>query len=242
MKILGIETATANCSAAIIKNNKVLIERSIDSPQMHSEKLISLIDGCFSGALSELQALDGIAVSIGPGSFTGLRIGLSVAKGLAYSSGKPLMGIPTLEALAWSVVYKEIIKEEGIILPLLDARRDEVYFAAYRYNGGEMEKIIPFRVGTVKDVSIQVPQGSPVYALGDGAEKFFKYLQDKEFNKLSSYIIPNPEMRVCNAVSVALEGEKKLLRGENENIVALEPMYVKDFYTIIKTQHQKETA
>src|SRR5258706_14324961 len=104
MKILGIESATVVCAAAIIENGCVRSERTLIAPRIHSEKIISLIDESLDDANITPTELEGVAVSIGPGSFTGLRIGLSVAKGLAYALDKPIVAVPTLEALAANTV------------------------------------------------------------------------------------------------------------------------------------------
>src|SRR5712692_6734191 len=100
MIVLGIETATAVCGAAIVEDAGVRAEASIEAEHIHSEKLISLIDEALNRATIPFSSIDSVAVSIGPGSFTGLRIGLSVAKGLVYAGGKSLAAVSTLEALA----------------------------------------------------------------------------------------------------------------------------------------------
>ena len=100
MIVLGIETATAVCAVALVDDDVVRAERRYEIPQAHSEKLMECVDDCLKSAGLALSSIDGIAISIGPGSFTGLRIGLSVAKGLAFATDKPVVGVPTLEALA----------------------------------------------------------------------------------------------------------------------------------------------
>ncbi len=137
MIVLGIETATAVCAVALVDDDVVRAERRYEIPQAHSEKLMECVDDCLKSAGLILSSIDGIAISIGPGSFTGLRIGLSVAKGLAFAAGKPLVGVPTLEALALQPVRKDIGEADDVIVPMIDARRDEVYTAIFRRHGQE---------------------------------------------------------------------------------------------------------
>ena len=127
MKILGIETATSVCAAAIVDDGDVLTEQWIEAQHSHSEKLITLIDKCLQTVNCELKSLAGIAVSIGPGSFTGLRIGLSVAKGLSYASGVPLVSIPTLKALAWNAVTFNLVKQNEIKKTNLSLERSFIF-------------------------------------------------------------------------------------------------------------------
>jgi tRNA threonylcarbamoyladenosine biosynthesis protein TsaB len=241
MKILGIETATALCAAAIVADGNVLSEHNADSPQIHSEKLLSIIKDCFQSAKCELSLLDGIAVSIGPGSFTGLRIGLSVAKGLSYTSGKPLAAIPTLKGLAKRALSLKYEERVDFILPLLDARRDEVYMALYCRDGNLLREIIPSSTLSVEQVYNSLPDKKKILILGDGAEKFQQYSKITDNYDFSSYIISLKDVNRCSAAAIAFLGEEMIATRGGEDINSLEPLYVKDFYTLAKTQHQKET-
>ena len=231
MKVLGIETATAVCSVALLENIGVSVERSISLKQMHSEKIMFLIDECLTSAKSDLRSIDGIAVSIGPGSFTGLRIGLSVAKGLAYSSGLKIVAVPTLEALAEKVVMQEEFKKVCIVMPLIDARRDEVYCAVYRLEGNGIAELHPPQSAFLDALCSLVPPGEDVIVVGDGAEKLKKYHEKSAFNKSSSYIFPTGPLSECSALPVAAIGIKKIASGISDAVSSLEPLYVKDFFT-----------
>ena len=240
MKILGIETATNLCAAAIVENGMVLAEHSSDSPHVHSEKLISIINQCFDDSKLTINSIDGIAVSIGPGSFTGLRIGLSVAKGLSYASGKPLAAVSTLKGLAMWGVARNSIQQIEFVLPLLDALRDEVYTALYRLEGKDLHEIIPSSAMSVAHLINQLPVKKKILILGDGAEKFeqiFKKADNYDFN---AYIILQKSFNHCSAAIIAQIGDEMIKTQEGADITSLEPLYVKDFYTLVRTQHHKE--
>jgi tRNA threonylcarbamoyladenosine biosynthesis protein TsaB len=231
MKVLGIETATIVCAAAVVENRKLLSEKYLTEPHIHSEKLLTVI----RQVLHTNKYFDALAISIGPGSFTGLRIGLSVAKGLAFASGKPLLAISTLEALALNFIIPDKVKQGALICPLIDARRDEFYTALYRADGNGLSTIMEpqaKRFGELLDIF----PDEELNFIGDGVEKFKNLSQGKRLDK-NFWIFADGLINLCSAASVALLGEKKLLKNEIENLAELEPVYIKDFQTITKTQH-----
>lgn len=243
MKILGIETATAVCAAAIVDGESTVVERSIEAQHVHAEKLLTLIDECFSFSGLSIASLDGIAVSMGPGSFTGLRIGLSTAKGLCYSHNVPLVGVPTLEALAWHAVWNMAVPVGSVIVPLIDARRDEVYTAFYRHDRGQIVELMPPHSCPISTLPAVLGMGKPVIVIGDGAEKFERFLSTIPGTlSVDAYVFPSREAGLCSANTVARLGEQMLHRGVVSDLTALEPLYVKDFYTLVQTQHSQEKA
>ena len=136
MLVLGIETSTTQGGVAIIDADRVLCESVLNVEVTHSERLLPAIDRALGEARVSLEALGGIAVSIGPGSFTGLRIGLSTAKGLAYATGLSLVGVSTLEAMA-----RALPAARWQICQVLDARKQEVYAALFRHESGALRRI-----------------------------------------------------------------------------------------------------
>jgi tRNA threonylcarbamoyladenosine biosynthesis protein TsaB len=134
MKILALDTATASCSVAVIEGESLLAELTTVIAQTHSRHLLSMVATAIGMAGLKADQLDGFAVSIGPGSFTGLRIGISSIKGLAFSLRKPVVGISSLAALAW-----QCNPTPYLICPVIDARKKEVYFGRYRFNDGQMK-------------------------------------------------------------------------------------------------------
>ena len=236
MNVLGIETATAICATAVVAGEDLLAECSLEAPQVHSERLLPLIDECLRKAKLELSRIDGIATSIGPGSFTGLRIGLSVAKGLAFASGKPLVAVPTLEALAYEVCRRGEVQSGTCILPLLDARRDEVYCALYRWEGNSLSECRQAAALRLQDIGSILPRDANVIAAGNGLEKFMSYLSSSGNSGSRIGAAVRPVHCRCSAAAVAVLGSARLHRGEVAEIESLEPMYVKDFCTVAKPQ------
>lgn len=231
MKILGIETATSICAAAVVENGRLLSEKYLTEPHIHSEKLVAIIDQ----ALNSIKDFNAVAVSIGPGSFTGLRIGLSVAKGLAYASARPIVAVSTLKALAFNLIIHEKIKDGALICPLIDARRDEFYTALYRVNTKELSTVVKPQAERFNELLNILPDEEIVF-IGDGAAKFNVITRENKLYK-NFWIFDMGLINLCSAASVALLGEKKLLRNDTESLAELEPVYLKDFQTIVKTQH-----
>lgn len=237
MTVLAIETATAVCAAAVVADGKTRSEFELNAPRVHSERLVALIDRALAAASVKSGAVDGIAVSIGPGSFTGLRIGLSVAKGLAYAWNKPLAAVSTLEALAWEAARPGTVHHRELILPMIDARRDEVYVAGYHYIEGELEERIVAQSMTMEELVHIVLDNEYIVITGDGAKKFSEFLRRTYPEHASRIPLSVDERFECKASAVGLIGERQLLNGIVANLETLEPMYVKDFHMLLKTQH-----
>ena len=237
MTVLAIETATAVCAAAVVADGKIRSEFELNAPRVHSEKLVELIDRALAAASVKSGTIDGIAVSVGPGSFTGLRIGLSVAKGLAYAWNKPLAAVSTLEALAWEAARPETVHRKGIILPMIDARREEVYVAGYRHDEGRLEENIAPQSMRMEEIMPIIRDNEYIVITGDGAKKLKEFVQGTHPEYATRISLPVGERFQCRASAVGLIGERLLLNGNAANLETLEPMYVKDFHTLLKTQH-----
>jgi tRNA threonylcarbamoyladenosine biosynthesis protein TsaB len=247
--ILAIETATNVCAAALVSEGNIIAELSINEPHVHSEKLLTLIDELltahrspltdevsgFRFQVSEGFVPDAVAISIGPGSFTGLRIGLSVAKGLCYAWNKPLVPVPTLLALAWNVLLDNIAQENNFVLPMLDARRTEAYVALYQRKGNELVEVHPVQAISVERISELLPVNQKVCILGDASTKFRAHLESLESNVERCIFLP-AELQQCRAAAVGLAGEKLLANGNVADLASLEPMYVKEFFTTAPKQ------
>ncbi len=230
MKILGIETASIVCAAAVVENRQILTESVLTQPHIHSEKLMTMIDN----VLTLSKGFDAIAVSIGPGSFTGLRIGLSVAKGLAYASGKPIIAVSTLEALANNLVLNNKVREGSIICSVMDAQRDEFYTAMYQIQDSELRMYLEPQALRF-DVFLKNLGGGKINFVGDGSEKLQNLLLERQVEK-NDWLFYDRIINLCSAGSVALLGENKVLRNEFEKFTEFEPFYLKDFQTLVKTK------
>jgi len=237
MTVLAIETATAVCATAVIVNGKVSSEYSLNTPHIHSEKLMSLIDDSLRSSSVGSDSCDGIAVSIGPGSFTGLRIGLSCAKGLSCAWNKPIVPVPTLEALALNAATQNGFSQHSVILAAIDARRNEVYAAGYRSRNDELEEVIPLRSILLEEISDLLRAEHSVVVTGDGVRKIREFIEGSNSGHDVRCLYTPEEWSECRASSVGLLGELRLKRGFVAEVASLEPLYVKDFHTLVNTQH-----
>jgi tRNA threonylcarbamoyladenosine biosynthesis protein TsaB len=161
MRILALETATLAGSAAVLDGSRVVGESRLDITLTHSERLMAMVDRLLKDCGWSVSTLDGLAVSIGPGSFTGLRIGVASAKGLALALGVPVAAVPTLDALAWNLPFAG-----APVSPLLDARKGEVYLALYRWNVDRMERESDYWALSPRAAVERLRP--PVIVLGDG--------------------------------------------------------------------------
>ena len=162
MNILAIESAAKSAGAAVLCGDVLRSEQFLNTGLTHSQTLLPLIDGALAGAGLTMADIDGVAVSAGPGSFTGVRIGMGTAKGLALGAGIPVFPVPTLAALAQNVV-----SYNGIIVPMMDARREEVYTAVYRAEDGVLTPVSPMEAVALADLLQRL---DTALFVGDGAE------------------------------------------------------------------------
>ena len=225
MKVLGIETATTVCAAAIVSDGTVLHEVSVDQKYVHAERLMGMVGDVLARSQSTLAGVHGIAVSIGPGSFTGLRIGLSVAKGLAYASDRLLIGVPTLEALAHRVIDARTMDFDGLILSALESRRDEVYCQLFRVAGPTLEPVWDERDLTFATLVYELGERS-VTITGDACRKLRDMLPASPRHR---YV--EPGVAICSAASIALIGERLFGEGKADDAATLEPRYIKEFFS-----------
>jgi len=213
--ILNIETATVNCSVSISKNGVLLNYTNINTgAYSHAEKLHPLITTLLEDSNLKFNDLSAIAVGKGPGSFTGLRIGISAAKGLCYALGIPLISIDTLYVLSQNVKI-----DNGFIIPLLDARRMEVYTAIYT---ACYKQVTPIKAIVLTEESFtEYLTKSQVYFVGDGVEKFKTICTHK-----NAYFDKNIWPLAKNMVQISYNKFKK---SDTEDVAYFEPFYLKDF-------------
>ena len=216
--ILGIETATKICSVAISDGKNLLALKEEGGEYSHAEKLNSFIESCLLKAGVKLQQIDAIAVSKGPGSYTGLRIGVSTAKGLCYSLNKPLISVDTLQAMALKMLNQK--SNFDLYAPMIDARRMEVYTAFYDFKN---EKVKDVEAKIIDENSfIEELETKKIIFFGDGAEKSKVVLSNKTNASFSENTLPSAEY--VNQVAL-----QKFNNNELENVAYFEPYYLKDF-------------
>ncbi len=217
MYVLGIETSTMTGSVAIMTEDRLIAEYTLNTKTTHTERLLSAIDHIVRAASLCVQDMDGIAVSLGPGSFTGLRIGITTAKSLAHSIQKPVVAIPSLDALASQYLFSDLL-----ICPILDARKREVYTAFYRNTGAVVERISEYSVIAPAHILREIAE--PVLFLGDGV---FPYRQDIE-TTLGPYAhFADAAHLLPRGSLIAKLGRDRLIAGEQNDCLALTPWYIR---------------
>ena len=153
MRVLGIETSGSLCGCAVVEDERLAGQKVSHLPGEHVEKLVQLIGDLLEEISVGIDGLDGVAVSLGPGSFTGLRIGLGTAKGICFGTGLPLAGVPTLDAMA-----ETVCPWDGYIVPVRDARRGEIYMATFRSLGNSLERTSDYRGLTPEVVAEEIAE------------------------------------------------------------------------------------
>lgn len=214
--ILNIETATRNCSVALAQEGVPISVRELaTSGYSHAEKLHVFIDEVIREAGINYTDLHAIAVGKGPGSYTGLRIGVSAAKGLCYALGLPLIAVDSLQVLA-----RQIPATEGTVIPLIDARRMEAYSACYTPDG----QIIKPTHSEILTEESYAQMEKPLHIAGDCLEKCKTVLAGDE-------VVYHDQLVFPSATALASLSYEKFLADETEDVAYFEPFYLKDFKT-----------
>lgn len=217
MLILGIDTSTTTGGVALVSDERLIANYQLDVTMTHSARLFPAIDAIFRDAQLALNNLNGIAVAIGPGSFTGLRIGVAAAKSLAYLNKIPLIGISTLEALAYPFSSTYLF-----ICPILDALRGEVYAAGFQAQHGRLDRIFEDLVSPIPDLLSQLHL--PCLFTGNGLTKH----QQEIKNILGEKAIFVPlNLQIVLPSSIAELGLQKLAAGIQDDPLKLEPRYLR---------------
>ena len=219
--ILHIETSTAMCSVAVSEDSQVIYhdESTTNSKGASAERLGSMVDEAISFTDSHAIPFDAVAVSAGPGSYTGLRIGVSMAKGICSGRDLKLVAVPTLELMCVPVLLHEELPDDALLCPMLDARRMEVYAALY---DRALRPVRTVRADVVDaDTYRQWLDCQPVYFMGNGAQKCMAVINHPNAHLLEGV---NPVARWMQPLA-----ERRLLNGQTEDVAYYEPFYLKDF-------------
>ncbi|MBM3285209.1 MAG: tRNA (adenosine(37)-N6)-threonylcarbamoyltransferase complex dimerization subunit type 1 TsaB [Candidatus Aminicenantes bacterium] len=216
MLLLALDTTTASGSVALLENARLLAEINAVSASSHSARLLRSVDELLRLNSVSIKDVEGLAVAAGPGSFTGIRIGLSTAKALALASGRPVASVSTLEALA----FKLRDSQARLVCPILDAKKGEVFAALFEFQAGRLEEAIPQAAYKPDRFFSALPGHRVISFIGNGAEvfqeKIFAYLKDKaRFPSRSTFI----------AHEVGLLGYKILKDGRGKSGDDLQPLY-----------------
>lgn len=219
--ILNIETSTKVCSAAVTAEGMILRHFEDYEGRNHAALLSDFIKGCLDFLAEKELKLDAVAVSMGPGSYTGLRIGLSEAKGLCYALDIPLIGVNTLELMATRVMFStDSVDPDSILVPMIDARRMEVYTAAYDFGLAELIKPQPLILDENAYADI-LASGRPVLFFGDGMEKSKAVIKAD-----NAVFVEGVDPLAVDMIALA---ERNFARREFLDTAYSVPLYLKDF-------------
>lgn len=225
--ILGIETSTLSGGASITSNGKLLAAARMHHKKTHSHRQLAEIDFLLKSLDLSLDAISAIAVSVGPGSFTGVRIGLSIAKGLSYTLNKPIIGVSCLLSLA-----RQIAEPNAVLAPVIDANRGEVFSQAFILSQTE-GNVLPYNeskpfIGSIEECLSSLPVNTIL--AGNGAERYKEQALIKSEKKFRfappERFFPSPEM-------ISIIGYEKFIRGEFDDPALLEPVYLRRATTVI---------
>ena len=219
MKVLAIETSGSNCSVAIATEDKIVADFSCNTGTTHSQNLMPMVDQALKFAELDLNEIDILSCSIGPGSFTGLRIGIASVKGMAQSLNKKVISVPSLLGLAYNVGYFD-----GITASVIDARNNNVYSALYNFN--EKPEMIGDYISDSIDVLIEKLKtyNSKILFVGDGAVSY----KDRFINEFgeNAYFAPY-HLNYQSAISIAKASIDKANNGEYDDYNTIHPLYLK---------------
>ncbi|AJA49569.1 tRNA threonylcarbamoyladenosine biosynthesis protein TsaB [Clostridium pasteurianum DSM 525 = ATCC 6013] len=226
MKILSIDSATEAASCAVIEDEKLLGEITFNYKKQHSVILMTIIDNLLKNTNTDINTLDGFVVSKGPGSFTGLRIGMSTIKGLSQGSDKPFISISSLDALAYNMAYTP-----GIICPILNALRGNVYTSLYEFKRDALVKLTEYHIMSIEELLALIEkQNKPVTFIGDGINLFKEQIS----NSLPQTFFAPAHLNLVRASALGELGIKKLREGKSDDLYNSAPIYIR------KSQAERE--
>ncbi|MBR2176867.1 MAG: tRNA (adenosine(37)-N6)-threonylcarbamoyltransferase complex dimerization subunit type 1 TsaB [Clostridia bacterium] len=219
MKILAVDTSASPVSAALLSDGALLGEFYLNIKTTHSQTLMPIVSALLSSSGTDIKDIDIFAVNVGPGSFTGVRIGTASVKGMSMPLGKPCAQISTLEAMAYSMPYSD-----GIVCAVMDARCSQVYNALFRLDGGEIERITEDRALSIEALAEDLGNyEEQIYLTGDGADICYKAFE----NKLPNIFLPPVNIRYQHAFGTALAAAKMAEEGRLVSSDELMPVYLR---------------
>lgn len=238
MKILALDTSGPNCSVSIIDDNKIIADFTINNGTTHSQNLVPMVDQALKFANIELADIDVFACSIGPGSFTGLRIGIATIKGFAQSLDKPVLSVPTLLALAYN-----ISNFDGIVCSIIDARNDNIYAGIYRYDCYADDKATNYKPELIEDyisdnIEVLIDKlknyDDDIIFVGDGVDTYKDLLLSNLQNDSSNILFASSHLNHQYALSTARAALDMASNDEYSDAHSLSPLYLK------KSQAERE--
>ncbi|MDD3223976.1 MAG: tRNA (adenosine(37)-N6)-threonylcarbamoyltransferase complex dimerization subunit type 1 TsaB [Clostridium sp.] len=227
MKILSVDSATKSATCALFDDNNLLGEITFNYKKQHSIILMTIIDNLLKNTDSTIDEVQGFVVSKGPGSFTGLRIGMSTIKGLCTGTKKPFISISSLDALAYNLCYTS-----GIICPILNALRGNVYTALYEFDGETLKRTTEYMIISIDELLEKLKsENKPVSFIGEAEELFKEKILSS--NLVSVKFAPS-HLNVVNAASLGRLGVEQLKKGDHDDLFTSAPFYIR------KSQAERE--
>lgn len=218
MKILAVDTSAKAASAAVVEDGKIIAESYINTKITHSQTILPMVKSMLEASGQTIERMDAFAVSVGPGSFTGLRIGISLVKGLAFSTEKKCVPVSTLEALCYNV------SAVGIICAVMDARCSQVYTATFEFDGEKYIRLTDDEAISITQLEENVKKCKKnVVFVGDGAEMCYNKLKET----CDNVSLATENVRFQRASSVAFVAGKMLFEGRTVTAEELEPSYLR---------------
>lgn len=218
MKILALESSAKAASCAIMENGVLLASSYQATGLTHSRTLMPMVEAMLQNSELSLDAMDAFAVSIGPGSFTGLRIGIAALKGLAFAMDKPCIGVSTLEAMAAPLAHLDTT-----IICAMDARRQQIYNSIFLSESGTLTRLAPDRAISLAELEYELDPAIPYIVVGDGGRLCFAYLTE---HGIPCEIAP-PHLLQQSAVGVCMVAERLIKEGKTVSAQELTPNYLR---------------
>ena len=219
MKILGIDTSSNASSVAVIEDNKLICEYTVNTKTTHSQKLMPMIENMLSMSDINIKDIDAIAICIGPGSFTGLRIGMATAKAIAHVNNLPIIGVNSLEILGGNMNLCD-----KNICSILDAQRNQVYTGRYKFENGNIVEIQPVDVVEIENLLEEISKDNEEWILV--GEAVYKY--EDRITEIKNIRVPSPSHNVTKASSLCSIAKEKYNKNiDVHNCYDINPMYIR---------------
>ncbi|AEY64774.1 tRNA (adenosine(37)-N6)-threonylcarbamoyltransferase complex dimerization subunit type 1 TsaB [Clostridium sp. BNL1100] len=232
MRILAVDTSTNVASAAILEDDTIIGEYNCNRGKTHSQRLMPMVQHLMETVGLTVSDIDAFSASIGPGSFTGLRIGVTTVKAMAFAAEKPVISVHTLDALAYNIPFAE-----NLICPMIDARNNQVFTAIYRFIGNKLERLTDYMGIPVKELAdvLRSMEGDTVF-LGDACIMHRDYFVSELGNRVK---IAPPGTALAKASSVAILAGKAYREGKLESCYDMVPFYLRKSQAERERENQK---
>lgn len=219
MKILGIDTSTMAANVAVLEDDKLICEYTINTKKTHSQKLMPMIENMLKLSDLEIKDMDAIGICVGPGSFTGLRIGMATAKAMAHVNNIPLIGVDSLEILGANM---DLCNRK--ICSILDAQRNQVYMNKYALENNKIKSLEEISIKPIDDLLEEIASSDEQWVLV--GEAVYKYKE--KINQIENITIPSPANNITKASSLCVIARDKMLANEDiHNCYDINPMYIR---------------